>query len=108
MTDEARKKFYKAGSSTISCPKCGCVGLEYYDMSKLRSGCISREDGQFLDCEDCLYEHSPYECKEYRRVFRNYQIMTVYFNKTVELYAKQQIENIEDAFYESVRRRNGD
>lgn len=83
MTDEARKEYTTNGGSLIKCLACGCVGVDRYDMSKLRSGCISREDGQFYYCANCLYEHSTHDCREYRRVFRNYQILTVPFKETV-------------------------
>ena len=83
MTDEARKEYTTNGGSLIKCPVCGCVGVDGYDMSKLRSGCVSREDGQFIDCADCPYDQSPYDCREYRRISMNSQILTVHFKETI-------------------------
>lgn len=40
--------------------------------------------------------------------YEMYEYLATSHNKTVELYAKQQIENIADTFYEPVKRMNGD
>ncbi len=40
--------------------------------------------------------------------YNRYEYLATSLNKTVDAYAKKQIENITDTFYERVRKMNGD
>lgn len=83
MTDKGRSYFTHNVGCVISCPKCGCYGLDELNLEKCRAGCINPETGKFLSCADCTFAPSKYDCEAYRQDHGSYQIITVNILETV-------------------------